>query len=204
MNISFDVSDVTIREIKERFHLNDICPSDTAQKENIALSIKLLFFYCDMLHADYPKDLEALLCREVIILSYSIIDGLVACLGFLMQERCITCKSRCAHYSIKMFSEDSVKKNERRAFEHADKYLRSCSIINLTSEARAFYSQYRDRRNNVHLSKNCEIITQDSCFNREHCDRAVRFFTEFIDMLYENHNEFIMKNRCCDNKRRFL
>ena len=158
-----------------------------------------------MLNSEYPKDIEALLCREIIILSYSIIDGLVACLGFKMQEQCLKCKHHCSNYSVKMFEGESIRKNEEKAFKLANLYLRKCRIVNMKSEAQRFYDQYRDRRNNVHLSKNCDVITKDSCYNRAHCDRAVRFFGEFVDMLYVNYKEFVSKNKCNskDFKRRF-
>ncbi|MBO5946411.1 MAG: hypothetical protein J6Q69_07380 [Clostridia bacterium] len=202
MKISFDFSEVSIAEIKKHFHLDELCPADTAQKENIALSIKMLYFYCDMLRADYPRDIEATLCREIVILSYSIIDGLVACLGFKMQERCLGCKSHCQHYSVKMYEGESIRKNENDSFKNADVYLKKCGVISLTPGALLFYTQYRDRRNNVHLSKNCEVITKDPCFNRKHCNRAVNFLNEFVDMLYLNQREFVRNNKCIDNTRR--
>ena len=196
MNISFNFSDPSVNEIKKHYHLAEICPTGTAQIENIALSIKMLYFYCDMLENKYPRDIEALICREVIILSYSILDGTVACLGFLMQDKCMKCKRRCAHYSVEMYSGKNIRVNEEKAFKLADEYLKKCGIISLTAGAKLFYDQYRDRRNNVHLSKNCEVITKDKCFNREHCKRAISFFDEFFDMLYVNHKEFVSINKC--------
>lgn len=202
MNISFDFSDVSLTDIKKHFHLDELCPNNTAQKENIALSIKMLYFYCDMLNASYPSDIEATLCREIIILSYSVIDGLVACLGFKMQERCLRCKSHCKHYSVGMYEGESVRKNENDSFKKADVYLKRCEVISLTQGALLFYNQYRDRRNNVHLSKNCEVITKDACFNRRYCNRAINFLNEFVDMLYKNQREFVRNNKCLDSVRK--
>lgn len=196
-NLSIKFSNIPLNEIKKQFHLDAICPPQTAQKENIALSIKLLYFYCDMLKTKYPSDIESLLCREIIILSYSILDGIVGCLGFLMQSQCGRCSRRCNYYSQTMFSGDSIRENEQKSFVLADNFLQKCKIINLTEKAKRFYNDYRQHRNNIHLTKNCNVITSDSYFSRKSCNQAVLFLSEFIDMIYCNHKEFVAKNRCC-------
>ena len=196
MVVRFNFSDVSLEDVKKRYHLNEICPSDTAQKENVALSIKLLYFYCDMLKSRYPFDVEALLCREIVILSYSVLDGLVGCLGFKLQHSCGICTHRCSRYSQKMYEGATIRENEQRSFAVADAYLRSCGIIDMTKDADQFYRDYRQTRNNIHLTKNCDVITDDRRFTRAYCNRAVRFLEEFIEMLYVNYVDFIKKNKC--------
>jgi hypothetical protein len=161
----------------------------------------MLYFYCDLLKAEYPSDIEALICRELIIVSYSVIDGLVACLGFMIQSQCSNCKQRCGCYSQSMFA-GNERKNENDAFKNADLYLRSKRIIDLTPAARLYYENYRSARNNIHLTKNTSIITQDKRYSREHCRQAVEFLNQFVEMLYQNYMQFVKNNGCNYKKRR--
>ena len=121
---------------------------------------------------------------------------------FLMQDRCALCSHRCQYYSQTMYEEFSIRENENKAFKNADAYLQKCKIINMTLDAQQFYRVYRDRRNNIHLSKNCEIITKDKCFTRSYSNQAVKFLSNFIDMLYENQREFVANNKCNSKQRR--
>ena len=137
MQLSIDYQNISISDIKKQFHLDVLCPNKAAQSENIALTIKLLYFYCDLLKEKYPPDIEALICRELIIASYSVIDGLVGCLGFMIQYKCFDCKKRCACFSQTMFP-GNTKKNENDAFKNADKYLKEHKIIDLTPKANVY------------------------------------------------------------------
>lgn len=195
MQVSINYTNVSVAEIKKDFYLEIFCPQKSEQLENIALTIKLLYFYCDMLKGQYPSDLESLLCRDIIITSYSVIDGLVGCLGYKIQSQCYNCKNRCNCFSQSLFKDDEVK-NERNLFINADKYLRLHKIIDLTPSAREYYDNYREARNNVHLTKNAPVITADSRFTRERCRQSIQFLNNFVEMLHVNYTSFVKKNKC--------
>ena len=201
MQVLINYKDVSLADIKKEYHLDVICPQGAEQSENIALTIKMLYFYCDMLKSKYPSDIEALICRELIISSYSVIDGLVGCLGFKIQYQCYNCQRRCNCFSQSMFPGDA-RKNENEAFKNADLYLRATKIIDLTPAASVYYDNYRSARNNIHLTKNTNVITSDKRFTREHCQQAIEFLNGFIEMIYTNYINFVKRNGCNYNKRR--
>ncbi len=186
----------SIAQIKKDYHLDVLCPARTAQKENIALSIKLLYFFCDMLKSTFTNDIEILMCREIIILSYSILDGIVGCLGFKMQEQCNKCNRRCSYYFNEMSSSDTEFENEEKSFKRAKKHLEDCKILYWSKGAKDFHSMYRNYRNNIHLTKNAKVINNDPFYTRESSNKAVEFLQEFIDVLYHNYQEFVENNRC--------
>lgn len=189
---------VSIDQIKKEYHLDVLCPQNTAQKENIALTIKgLYYYYSKMKELEGIKDDELkVINRKVIMtLSYTVIDGIVACLGFKIQNRCYNCKKRCSNYSNSMFRGD-IKENENKSFKNADDFLRKVKIINLNKSDDNFYKGYREIRNNIHLTKNTNLITEDNAYSKNYVDRTIKFMNDFIDMLYHNYNYFLNINHC--------
>ena len=189
---------VSIDKIKKEYHLDVLCPQNTAQKENIALTIKgLYYYYSKMKELEGIKDdeLKAINRKVIMTLSYTVIDGIVACLGFKIQNRCYYCKKRCSNYSNSMFRGD-IKENENKSFKNADDFLRKAKIINLNQSDDNFYKGYREIRNNIHLTKNTNLITEDNAYSKNYIDRTIKFMNDFIDMLYYNYNHFLNINHC--------
>ena len=190
--------DYSLEDIKRDYYLYNLCVEDTPQLENIAITIQSLYFYKDILVSNtYPKTIEASLCRTIVIMSYSILEAIVVSLGYKLQYTCHNCNrnGRCDCYSYSMFAEDQ-KSNELNAFKNADKYLTEIGIISFTSSARRFYDEFRNSRNNIHLSRNSRVITHEKKYTREHCNVVITFFQEFIDMLNHNYLDFIRTHHC--------
>jgi hypothetical protein len=188
----------SLEDIKRDYYLYNLCVADTPQLENIAITIQSLYFYKDILVSNtYPKTIEASLCRTIVIMSYSILEAIVVSLGYKLQYTCLNCSSAtsCDYYSYSMFAEDQ-KSNELNAFKNADKYLTEIGIISFTSSARRFYDEFRNIRNNVHLTRNTKVIHNEKQYTREHCNLIITFFQEFIDMLNHNYLDFIKKHHC--------
>lgn len=189
---------ISSAQIKKAYHLDELCPSNTAQKENIASAIRSVYFYMDIMKAlenTNDEEMKAINRKTIMILSYSVIDGIVACLGFKMQNRCYNCKKPCSHYCIGMFAE-SEKKNVYNSFKNADEFLRKIKVINLDRNANIFYKHYREIRNNVHLTSNSKVITRDTAYSKNQVCYATDFMDSFIKMLYRNYINFINANNC--------
>ena len=196
--VSVNYPNVSVESIKKEYHLDALCPANTSQKENIALTIKSLYLYEALmkeLDRTNDEELKVMNRKTIITLSYSVIDGIVACLGFKMQNRCYNCKRRCSNYSNSMFASTPYK-NEMDAFKNADAFLKKIKIIYLDDSANKFYKQYRDVRNNIHLTRNSPAIIADSSYSKKHVEYAFKFVNDFIEMLYNNYNNFLNVNHC--------
>lgn len=193
---------ISVEKIKKEYHLDVLCPPNTTQKENIALTIRAVYFYEEIMRELEKTDdevLKAINRKTMMMLSYSVIDGVVACLGFKMQNQCYNCRHRCSHYCVNMFSK-SAEKNLHDSFKNADAFLKKNNIINLDRNADLFYNQYRDIRNNIHLTKNVPLITRDAAYSKRHVDYSTTFMDNFIDMLYHNYINFINVNKCINRR----
>ena len=194
---TFELPDYSLDEIKRDYHLFDLCVQNTAQLENVAITIQSLYLYQNILQAgDYPRSMEASLCRTIIIMGYSVIEALVVSVGYQIQRACERCKHRCKYASTSMFHDAKAHINASRAFQNADTYLEAIGVRNLTPNAKAFYDLFRSSRNNVHLTRNAKVISKDGDYTREHCLGAAQFLQGFVQMLYENTQEFVATHRC--------
>lgn len=196
-NVTFELPNYSLEQIKNDYYLYDLCVNDTAQLENIAITIQSLYFYHNILiAANYPKAIESSLCRTIIIMSYSILEAVVVSVGYKIQNRCQYCRHACAYYSNSMFNDKKTHNNEMRAFQNAHEYLRKFGIINLTAQARAYYDDFRDNRNNVHLARNSEVISRDHAYTRQECNSAIEFLQSIIELIHNNFLEFCQTYGC--------
>lgn len=195
--VTFELPNYSVEQIKKEYYLNDLCVADTAQIENIAITIQSLYVYHSILMSgNYPRTIEASLCRTIIIMSYSILEAIVVSLGYKIQTNCINCKRRCPNHSVSMFSEKETYKNELKAFKNSDEFLTKIKIINLTNQARNYYNHFRDNRNNVHLARNANVISKDDNFTKKECNVAIEFLQGFIKLLQDNYFEYINFYKC--------
>lgn len=81
-----------------------------------------------------------------------------------------------------------------KAFDNADRYLKETGIINLTKDAKTFYEDYRKSRNNVHLTRNAEIITKDDQFTIKNCEISIDFMRKLFQVMSSNYQEFARCN----------
>ena len=196
-NVTFELPNYSLEQIKNDYYLYDLCVKGTAQLENIAITIQSLYFYHKILiAANYPKAIESSLCRTIIIMSYSVLEAIVISVGYKIQHRCQYCRHPCVFYSNSMFKDEKTHSNEMRAFQNADEYLRKIGIINLTAQARAYYDDFRDNRNNVHLARNSEVISRDHAYTRQGCNSAIEFLQSIIELIQNNFVEFCQTNGC--------
>lgn len=195
--ITFDAVHYSLNQIKKDYFLNDLCVRNSPQLENIAITIQSLYLYRNILMADeYPRSLEASLCKNIIISSYSVIEGIVIFAGYKIQTACSQCKHPCHNRSVSMFEDKSTAKNERNAFFNAEQFLKNVGIISFNRGANKFYNSFRDSRNNVHLGKTTEVITNDKNYTRKSCNFALSFLQEFIKLMKDNYKEFCRCNDC--------
>lgn len=195
---TFQNEQYSLEDIKKDYYLHNTCVEDTAQLENIAITIQSLYFYHDILVSNtYPRSIEASLCRTIVIMSYSILEAIVVSLGYKLQCFCANCNmaNSCKFCSNSMFS-STTKNNELFAFQNADRYLTDIGIINFTDNARTFYNEFRYTRNNIHLERNAQVITNDKMYTKDYCNTAIEFLQNFIEMLNSNYLEFISTHRC--------
>ena len=181
----------SLDEIKKAYYLNNLCIQDTAQLENTAIVIKsILFMHSFLMNNKLPKDVEANICRSIIIDSYSAIENVVVCLAYKMQNKCLNCRRQCKYRSDSLWSCRSEHANVMKAFNTADKYLKETGIINLTKEAKTFYEEFRSSRNNVHLTRNTEIIAKDIRFTIKNCKTSIDFMKKLFQVMNANYQEF--------------
>lgn len=200
-NVTFELINYSLEQIKKDYYLYDLCVKDTAQLENIAITIQSLYFYQNILAAaNYPKAIESSLCRTIIIMSYSILEAVVISVGYKIQDRCRYCQHACAYYSNSMFKDEKTHKNEINAFHNSEEYLKKIGIINLTSNASAYFNDFRNNRNNVHLARNSEVISKNRAYTRQECNFAVEFLQSFIEIIHNNLIEFCQLYGCFGGK----
>ena len=185
----------SLDEIKKNYYLNNLCIKDTSQIENAAIVIRsIMFMHKFLMDNKLPKDIEASICRNIIIDSYSVIENAVVCLAYKMQSKCLQCTLQCKHRSNSLWSKNNEHANVMKAFDNADRYLKETGIINLTKDAKTFYEDYRKSRNNVHLTRNAEIITKDDQFTIKNCKISIDFMRKLFQVMSSNYQEFARYN----------
>lgn len=195
--VTFEIPNYSLEEIKQDYFLYDLCVNDSAQLENIAITIQSLYLYYNILNAgNYPRSMEASLCRTIIIMSYSILEAIVVSAGYKIQKSCQYCQHQCYYRSCSMFEDEKTHRNEMKAFANADKFLKNVEIINLTSRARDYYDDFRDSRNNVHLARNSQIISRDRKYTKQECISAIDFLQTIIKLIHNNFIVFCQSNGC--------
>ncbi len=199
--VTFEIPNYSLEKIKKEYYLNDLCVNGTAQLKNISITIQSLYFYHNILVASkYEKSIEASLCRTIFITSYSILEGIVISTGYKIQNKCRYCKHQCKYSSVMMFNNKNERCNEINAFKNADEFLNNIGILNFTSRAKQYYCDFRENRNNIHLGKNCEVITCDYNFTKEECFNKITFLQDCIEIMHYNYLRFTKKHKCfCNN-----
>ncbi len=199
--VTFEIPNYSLERIKKEYYLKDLCVNGTAQLENISITIQSLYLYHNILVASkYEKSIEASLCRTIFIMSYSILEGIVISTGYKIQNKCRYCKNQCKYSSVMMFNNKNEHCNEINAFKNADEFLNNIGILNFTSRAKQYYSDFRENRNNIHLGKNCEVITCDHNFTKEECFNKIMFLQDCIKIMHSNYLKFTKKHKCfCNN-----
>ncbi len=195
--VVFELPDYSIEQIKRDYHLYSLCIDDTAQIENIAITIQSIYLYHNVLMGlpKWPRSMEASLCRTMLIMSYSVLEGIVVSTGYKIQDRCRSCPHKCGSYCDSMFQGDR-KKNEKDAFFNADGFLKNAEILAMDASASKYYKTFRDSRNNVHLARNARIITEDPMYSISECAFAVKLLQKMIDVIYHNYLAFCERNNC--------
>lgn len=191
------MNNMSIADIKREYHLDNLCIQNTAQLENAAIVIQSsLKSLVDLKGTKQPKQVEASLCRHIVIDSYSVIEDVIVCLAYKIQNKCLTCHKNCLYRSNSLRSSFDEHKNAMKAFDNGYSYLTKIGIISLTSDARAFYDSFRSSRNNVHLTRNAKIISKDPIYTIKNCEICLDYMKKLFQVMNTNYNEFLKETRC--------
>ena len=185
-------------DIKRALYLNNLLPKDSVQLENVILTVKGVYLKLGIIKSgnlDYEmKKVEG---KNLMIDCYSVIDCIVGCLGYKIQMSCRSCRNRnrCCNYSQSVFKNDS-ESNERNLFKLSNDYLKQVGILLLSQDSDRLYDLLRDIRNDVHLTRNGNIISDEKVYSLKWCEMAIDFLFNFAYLLSENFNEFKRNNGC--------
>lgn len=147
------------------YHLHELT-STLEMRRNIAIVIRQMYFYCDLAtKANPPLEplLERAIYRDIIILSYSVIQAIEIELG-------------------SMILGTPRRGNNPRYDQRCVKALHD--VINIQKEELRMYNEYRTLRNNVHLSKKQSIET-DKAYTRGEVDHWLMFMQQYLEYLYQ-------------------
>lgn len=147
------------------YHLRELT-STPEMRRNIAIVIRQMYFYCDLVtKANPPLEplLERAIYRDIIILSYSVIQAIEIELGSMI---------------LGTPRHGNNQAYDRRCYDALQ------DVIAVYGKEKRMMNEYRALRNNVHLSKKQSIET-DKAYTRGEVDHWLRFMQQYLDYLYE-------------------
>ncbi|MCF0237334.1 MAG: hypothetical protein HUK24_01940 [Sphaerochaetaceae bacterium] len=150
-------------------------------------------------HCNFDTSLSASICRNIVIQGYSVIDAIIICAAYRLQDGCRNCNksNTCYFYNESLFLGRDEKINEKVAFSRAEKFLRDSKILNLNSSAKNFLDEARTLRNSIHLTKtDSALITANPRFTRSYCAKLMAFLQELVEVLGNNIYEYVRENNC--------
>jgi hypothetical protein len=191
-SITFLFDDIPVHEIQELYHLNSLIGEDYVETENIATLIRQIYIYSGLYSSPNLDDLsKKLIAREVLILTYSVIEGTQNSIAKRMQLLCKKCKQKCKLYNIDLLS----MKNDKFSSNYFD-YLVKDKIITFTSEQFKFYNVLKALRNNVHIVAVGQQIKNHPLYNDKILNIAVSFMEQIIKIYKKNMDSRFYKNQC--------
>ena len=189
IKVHFEYEPISIAEIIRDYHLETLGIRNTIQTTNTASIIQSLYFYHDMIvHGNLEPTLLGNTYRIFIILSFSVIESLVTMTGYKLQNLLFDCERNPNHPQC------TVQRSPMTAFSAADLFLQKMGLLDFEPEARAFYDDFRQTRNDVHIVKSRHLIQNNPKYTKAYCVTAMNFLQQLVTVLYENTVEFAKKN----------
>lgn len=162
--LPYDINDIT-----RDFHLMELS-STKFTASNMAVVIKTMFFMKDLIDSSNPpleKEIEKALYREIIVNTYSVVEvvELEAGAQILNQVR------------------NSSNHDRARDKKYLDALKKEVVILKNSPEEK-FYNEYRQARNNIHLSKKQDIL-KDGIFAQSKVEEFFSFMSQYLEFIYD-------------------
>lgn len=186
--INFSVTEVDGSVIIRDYFLDRLFSDSDTERKNVALALKSIYFYRDLLTSHIPADVERIICRDALILIYSVIEAAIVNSAENIQKKCRICRKECPHNPREYGSVLDVSAKNR--FQVAYDFLESVSILKFGSAEKEFFDKLRDMRNDVHLLKSSLPMESNTDYNRDACTNAVRLMQGVFRALAANLDEF--------------
>jgi hypothetical protein len=191
-SISFLFDDTPIDKIQELYHLNSLIGEDYVETENIATLIRQIYMYSGLYSSPNLDDLsKKLIAREVLILTYSVIEGTQNSIAKRMQLLCKKCKQKCNLYNI-----DLLRMKNDKFSSSSFTYLVKDKIITFTSEQFKFYNVLKALRNNVHIVAVGQQIKNHPLYNDKILNIAISFMEQNMKIYKKNMDSRFYINKC--------
>jgi hypothetical protein len=191
-SISFLFDDTPIDKIQELYHLNSLIGEDYVETENIATLIRQIYMYSGLYSSPNLDDLsKKLIAREVLILTYSVIEGTQNSIAKRMQLLCKKCKQKCNLYNI-----DLLRMKNDKFSSSSFAYLVKDKIITFTSEQFKFYNVLKALRNNVHIVAVGQQIKNHPLYNDRILNIAISFMEQNMKIYKKNMDSRFYINKC--------
>ena len=167
LKMTYDYYPYSLNDIIRDYHLRELTTSKD-YCNNIAIVIKSLFNYHDMINSNMFVNepyLERAMFREIITQSYSVLEVIELEIGALLLH---------INRQTKSDDEQCRKELDRRVKNIGDKEKRKMD-------------EFRQLRNNVHLSKS-QSIADEPQYSRKNVEYWFNFMKEYVNYLYMNYN----------------
>lgn len=167
-NDNYSKSD-DINNIIQTYNLDQIVTNENL-KRNIAIVLLQLHYIDDhIINDNIPQYLNKAFYRDIIILSFSVLEALELEIGAkILRER--TDK-------IYLSNKDRIDNENRFRKAYSDN-------INMDSETKKYFSNYKFKRNNVHLSKQ-QVIEFDDDYSKEKVVKFLVFMEEYMNFMVD-------------------
>jgi hypothetical protein len=181
-SLSFVFDDIPIEKIQEIYNLNSLIGADYVETENIATLIRQIYIYSGLYSSpNLDKLSKKLIAREVLILTYSVLEGTQNSMAKRMQILCKKCKQKCNLYNT-----DLLRVKNEQISSNSFNYLIKDKIITFTSEQSKFYSILKTLRNNVHIVAVGQQIKEYPLYNDKLLNIAINFMEQNMKMYKKN------------------
>ncbi|MCL2606990.1 MAG: hypothetical protein FWD92_00295 [Methanomassiliicoccaceae archaeon] len=187
----------TEKDLIEMYRLDEVVVNDTI-RSNIALTLQYVHFNLDMTKTyDLEKDLKALTFKQLLISTFSVLEGIMLGAIDTLKKWCDSmesCQSKCEFYFKKDVS-------EYIRFKEMKDHLCTIKALSFSPHGMEFVEIAKDLRNNVHIGKSSELESENTYYSAEFVDRSIIAIRETVIVLAafisQQKNEFLPALRMC-------
>lgn len=181
---------ISKQEIIDQYYLLDFCDENSSQLSNIALAIQNLYYKEAEYRAvsNYNRELCASICRDILINTFSALDGIIICLSKKIQKKCKKCLTHCA-----FFADTMMTCNKNAESKTAFLYLEKIGVLTLDKKQKDLYFDLKKLRNTIHTNIDTMVYTNNEKFNIYYVEKVINFFQNIVETLRKNYLAFNCK-----------